>query len=304
MTDAGRRRSAHDVTVHRTANNRGSTAALIGGAVRLGDDRSGCGHVLCTSNVRVHDEPKAVLEPRVVSLRLRRLVLPALGIAVVVLAPVLAASTPTATAAEAHIPPTTGPTVTPGTDTHASPAAIAIPRNGEDLASTQLGDGAFSTTFAVHEAQCDGENPSEESAELTVSASRPPPPVFVPDVIGLTVGEAEGALEEVCLELRFISGVGDVVGHQSPASGTEVFEATGVAVTVAATVPELVSVPNLVWVDIAGAPRILESAGLALGQTSGEGDLIRDHTPAAGTRVVPGSPIDLTVATAPVPRGP
>jgi beta-lactam-binding protein with PASTA domain len=207
----------------------------------------------------------------------------------------------------------TGPDVL-GLRDQTDPAAVGLTWDGEDLAIAPLDDGAFSATFAIPEtasagtihtveARCAGESATGASAEFTVIAAPAPAPlVFVPDLIGLTVGEAEVALDEVGLELGGISGVGDVIGSQRPALGTEVARGTAVDVTVGAAVPELVVVPNLVWVEVDDARRILESAGLVLGRASGDGDVIRDQTPGAGARVPSGSPVDVTLASTPVPE--
>ncbi len=58
-----------------------------------------------------------------------------------------------------------------------------------------------------------------------------------------------------------------------------------------------VVVPNLVGTTIGEAHAALEDAGLALGQASGTGDVIRRQDPTAGTEVSPGTAIDVSLAT-------
>ena len=124
---------------------------------------------------------------------------------------------------------------------------------------------------------------------------------IVPDLAGLTIREAQIAVDEVGLELGGVSGAGDLIRGQGPLPGTEVPRGTAVDVALGAPDPQLVTVPNLVGIDVDDAPRILDSRGLALGQTSGDGDVIRSQSPPAGARVSRGSAVDVSAGSAPSP---
>jgi len=119
--------------------------------------------------------------------------------------------------------------------------------------------------------------------------------VVVPDLVESSVDEARSALESVGLRLGSVSGSGDVVRSQSPRAGVEVPTETTVDITVAPRVPELVTVPDLVGLNVDDVPNILVSAGLVLGQISGVGELVLSQNPAAGTRVRSGSEVTVSV---------
>jgi eukaryotic-like serine/threonine-protein kinase len=77
--------------------------------------------------------------------------------------------------------------------------------------------------------------------------------------------------------------------------GTEVPRGTAVDITLGAPEPQLVTVPNLLGIDVDDAPSILQPLGLALGQTAGDGDVIRGQNPPAGARVPSSSAVDVSL---------
>jgi hypothetical protein len=104
---------------------------------------------------------------------------------------------------------------------------VALTWDGENLATVDLDDrGAFTMTFLVPEtaspdtshtveARCVGDGRVTASAEFTVTPPVPVPAI-VPDLVGLTIDEAQVALEEVGLELGGVSGDGDRIRSQGP----------------------------------------------------------------------------------------
>jgi hypothetical protein len=214
--------------------------------------------------------------------------------------------------------PVTGPPGTPVTATgggygdcssndDVGPESVSLFWDGMKLVTVDINDGSFSATFLVPDsaspdtghnvvARCAVFGVPEASRKFTVTG-----PVeelaVVPDVVGMTIGEARDALGAARLELGEVSGTGDLIGEQVPTAGTEVEPGTAVHVGLAAVEASFVVVPDLVGTSLSDALDVLEPAGLTLGGVSGEGDTIRDQAPAPGTEVPSGTPVDVTVGT-------
>ncbi|MBM7503498.1 PASTA domain-containing protein [Agromyces aurantiacus] len=122
----------------------------------------------------------------------------------------------------------------------------------------------------------------------------------VPDLTGLTLAEARDALASAQLTVGEVSGTGDQVGDQSPASRSQVPVGTPVDLTMQQVPPPTVVVPNLVGMSKQDAIAALDPLGLRLVLSgSSEGDLIEGQDPAPGTTVPRGS--DVTVITTAAP---
>jgi PASTA domain len=65
--------------------------------------------------------------------------------------------------------------------------------------------------------------------------------------------------------------------------------------TVTAPEPELVVVPRLVGRRVEDVPVLLRDNDLVLGEVRGSGDVVASQNPVAGSRVTPGSAVDVTV---------
>jgi hypothetical protein len=157
-------------------------------------------------------------------------------------------------------------------------------------------------------------SPGESTAGLALDdlefESRPPPPplVPVPDLLGLTRGDAAARLAGIGLELGDIakeeSGKrsGTVI-RQKIAAGSRVQPGTAIAVVLA--IPRTVPVPDLVGRTPIEAERLLRSAGLRMSPNPGPpvpSIRVTRQDPAPGTRVPAGSLV--SVQMAPLTRPP
>ena len=113
---------------------------------------------------------------------------------------------------------------------------------------------------------------------------------------GLTMGAVT--------EEASVTVVAGQVLRQTPAAGTRVAPGTAVSLVVSSGVA-MVAAPNVVGATRLGAESAIQTAGLTVGAVSSEssstvpaGNVIR-QTPAAGTSVASGSPVDLVVSTGP-----
>jgi beta-lactam-binding protein with PASTA domain len=131
--------------------------------------------------------------------------------------------------------------------------------------------------------------------------------ITVPDVKGKLPGEAKAILTAAGLALGTVSqgpGRPGRVVSQSPSSGMSVSRGTSVALVVGRIVvaPVLrVTVPNVVGLQEGAAGAALRRVGLEVGTVSKisgarPGNILR-QSPGAGTRVVRGSKVNLTVTT-------
>ncbi|MFE5672776.1 PASTA domain-containing protein [Agromyces sp. NPDC056523] len=135
---------------------------------------------------------------------------------------------------------------------------------------------------------------------VDVDLNAPPTFTAVPDLVGLTLAEAQDALADAGLAAGIISGTGDRVGEQSLAPGTEVTAGTPVDLTMQAVPPRTVQVPDLVGMSTQDALAELGSLGLRLVvSSSSDGNTVASQDPAPGTAVPVGS--DVTVVTTAAP---
>ena len=135
------------------------------------------------------------------------------------------------------------------------------------------------------------------------------PPIAVPDLRGRDRASASGALTRLGLRLADVGEreshekAGNVV-DQTPSPGTPVKPDTTVRVWVAVPMP--VEVPDLVGRGTQEADSILMGSHLRTGvvrtreSTEARGSVIQ-QSPTAGTRVSPGTPVDLWAASPPLP---
>jgi serine/threonine-protein kinase len=133
------------------------------------------------------------------------------------------------------------------------------------------------------------------------------PRVAVPDVVGSLLTDATAALAAAGLALAVAgkeesdAAEGSVLS-QAPAKGTRVDRGTTVGVVIAVAKPKLVGVPNLVGQTADAAKAALAAVGLVLdvaGQRPVAGaaaGLVLDQNPQAGSSVVVGSPVHVTVS--------
>ena len=113
--------------------------------------------------------------------------------------------------------------------------------------------------------------------------------------LGLKVGQR--------LTQRAPERVGLVIS-QEPAAGTPITAATSVTLVIGTVEQgDTVAVPNIVGRTVPEAEKLLKEVGLKLGQRSEKpGDpvgTVLDQSPAAGTRVSPGSAVNIVIAIAP-----
>ena len=167
--------------------------------------------------------------------------------------------------------PVTGPPGTPVTATgggygdcssndDVGPESVSLFWDGMKLVTVDINDGSFSATFLVPDsaspdtghnvvARCAVFGVPEASRKFTVTG-----PVeelaVVPDVVGMTIGEARDALGAARLELGEVSGTGDLIGEQVPTAGTEVEPGTAVHVGLAAVEAVKSFRPDVVLLDI------------------------------------------------------
>ena len=130
----------------------------------------------------------------------------------------------------------------------------------------------------------------------------PPPPVVVPDVVGMSLAEAGNALQDqtlkVFVEEKYSNEAKGTVLKQTPRSSLEVPEGTTVELIVAQPLPKI---PKVVGKTLANAKRALKNAGFEVGkvtqQTSRKkkGTVI-SQSPDASTSARPGRTVSLVTA--------
>ncbi len=142
---------------------------------------------------------------------------------------------------------------------------------------------------------------------VNLDVSKGPEPVTVPDVVGLAQAEADTVITSALLALGAVTqmysdtvSTGDVVS-QLPAAGTSVLPGTAVNLDVSKG-PEPVIVPDVVGMTQLAADSAITNALLAVGAVTQMysaaviyGSVI-SQSPVAGTPVIPGSGVDLTVS--------
>jgi len=146
------------------------------------------------------------------------------------------------------------------------------------------------------------------SVDLVVSLG-PPPPVDVPDVVGMSQAGAEAAIVAASLTVGNVTTAnsetvpaGDVIS-QDPAGGASV--AAGTAVDIVVSLGAEVIVPDVVGLTQAAAEAAITAANLTVGNVTTEnhasvpaGDVI-SQDPSSGTSVGEGSAVDLVVSDGP-----
>jgi beta-lactam-binding protein with PASTA domain len=143
-------------------------------------------------------------------------------------------------------------------------------------------------------------------SEIVLDVSAGQRQIQVPSIIGLAQATAEDAIEKAGLE------VGDVQQRESesargavlstnPAVGTMVAPSTRVDLVVSSG-PPAVNAPDVVGQSYASARAMLEQIGLQLGEvitdslSTAAPQTVISQTPAAGSRVAPGSKVSLTIS--------
>jgi serine/threonine-protein kinase len=152
---------------------------------------------------------------------------------------------------------------------------------------------------------------AREYHEQTVRYIERFPTAVVPPCTG-TEEEMSDALADVGLRVGTVTHTGEedaggVVVECAPAAGTEVDSGSAVDLVVSPDV-DTPEVPACVGLTVAEATAVLEEAGLIVGTVTERPDeaqpepgVVLECTPAPGTTVTPGSPVDLVVSAAPTP---
>jgi serine/threonine-protein kinase len=128
----------------------------------------------------------------------------------------------------------------------------------------------------------------------------------VPTVVGLTQALAQDAIEKAGLEVgevteRESESARGAVLATSPAVGAAVSPSTRVDLVVSSG-PPAVNAPDVVGQNYGAARAMLEQVGLRLGDittdslSTSAGQTVISQTPAAGSRLAPGSKVSLTIS--------
>jgi serine/threonine-protein kinase len=145
-----------------------------------------------------------------------------------------------------------------------------------------------------------------EGARVTLSVSRGPRPVQVPDVTGYEREIAIQLIEAAGLTVsRVDTGLAPaergVVVSSNPTAGRSLNPGSGVSIFVSVGTATI-RIPNLIGLTVDEARELLEEAGLALGTVrtrttnNHEPDLIFEQSPAEGTLSASGAAVNVTVA--------
>ncbi|MCZ6753892.1 MAG: M36 family metallopeptidase, partial [Gemmatimonadetes bacterium] len=148
--------------------------------------------------------------------------------------------------------------------------------------------------------------------DVMVAVAAPPGLVTVPDVVGLSQGEAGEVIVAAGLVVGAVTTensntvpAGDVIS-QNPTGGTQVLPGSDVDLVISLG-PVLVLVPNVVGLAQAAAEAAIEAAGLVVGNvteapsnTVPAGNVIGQN-PLAGAAVIPGTMVDIVVSSGPAP---
>ena len=142
--------------------------------------------------------------------------------------------------------------------------------------------------------------------EIVLDVSAGQRQVQVPSVIGLAEPVAEDAIEKAGLEVGAVTeresqSARGAVLQTTPAAGTAVAPSTRIDLVVSSG-PPAVDAPDVVGQPYAAARAMLEQVGLKVGDvvtdstsTAGPQTVI-SQTPAAGSRVAPGSKVSLSIS--------
>lgn len=173
-----------------------------------------------------------------------------------------------------------------------------------DTITTQA-DANIATGAVVSESPAAGTSVATGTM-VTLVVSSGPPPVAVPDVVGLTQAAAITALSNANLAIGVVTTqastavAAGLVISQNPAAGITVAGNTAVALVVSAGPP--VTVPNVVGLNQGAAATLISGLGLVVGSATNAlsatvpaGDVI-SQSPAAGTAVAVGSAVTLVIS--------
>ena len=149
-------------------------------------------------------------------------------------------------------------------------------------------------------------------ASATLSVGTAPPPVIVPNVVGLADAAARSALTGAGLTVGTVSTqssatvpLGQVLS-ESPAAGASVARGSSVNL-VESSGPATVVVPNVVGLADSAARGALTTAGLAVGTVTAQSSAtvpvgqVLSESPAAGASVARGSAVNLVESSGPAP---
>lgn len=149
---------------------------------------------------------------------------------------------------------------------------------------------------------------AEPDSTVTITVSSGPEQVVVPDVRRRSVTSAEAQLRSAGLRISVVSSEPnddfppDTVLRQDPGPTARVDRGSTVEVVVSAPLPN-VTVPDVIGNTAQEARRKLENAGFTVTSntaTSPEpAGIVIDQSPAAGTSVQPGRPVNITVSDGP-----
>ena len=157
----------------------------------------------------------------------------------------------------------------------------------------------------------DPEATLNEGDEVTIVVSEGPPPVEVPDVVGLPVAEAQAEIKEARLKVRVQREVsedvpeGEVI-EQNPGAGDEAEVGSTVVLTVSSG-PETIAVPDVIGMPEADAVETIQDAGLRVSISREPNDdyeegLVAGQDPDAGTEVEEDSTVVILVSEGPEER--
>jgi len=195
-----------------------------------------------------------------------------------------------------------------------SAAAAALDRAGLSVGSvTQQTSTSVPAGTVISQNPTAGTSAAPGSAvDLVISSG--PPPVTVPNVVGLTQSTATAALQKSGLTAGAVSQqtstsvpAGSVIS-QNPAAGASVPPGSAVDLVVSLGPP--VTVPNVVGQTQSTATAVLQRFNLVVGSvthqfTAGVAPgIVISQNPTAGTSVAPGTAVNLVVSAARSTRAP
>lgn len=201
------------------------------------------------------------------------------------------------------------------------PNVVGVPQtDAENLIAAgnlQLGSVTTATSDTVPTGSVISQDPAAgisvaENSLVSIVISAGPAPVAVPAVIGMTQAEAQIAIGDTGLTVGNVTSAYDnafaagLVSGQTPASGTLLPPASPVDIVISLG-PEPVAVPNVIGMTQAGAQSALSAVALTMGtvtsvysETIAAGEVV-DQTPTAGSMVLPGTTVNVTVSQGPAP---
>jgi beta-lactam-binding protein with PASTA domain len=188
-------------------------------------------------------------------------------------------------------PPTVVTVIVPNLIGQTRDGAVTILRKHHLLPGARTGDGD----------RVESQDPTagfkvepETVVDLDFGAA-PARPVEVPPLVGRTTKAAAQVLHDAGLELGSVLGRGEVIESQRPVAGTSVPIGTAVDVTVIASPPPMVRVPDLIGGTRSQAATELSGLGLLLGPGSDGDAKIETQQPRPGALVPVGTTVTVTV---------